>query len=93
LIQSIIQYAGSDQRQEDIFFNSSILARGKSVFKGLKGVENVYTQHTPYLINILEDLSKGKLKDTLYPFMDGYSRDRYVKSIPILFFTFCFVFF
>lgn len=42
--------------------------------KELKGVENVYTQHEPVLKDILDDLVKGKLKDTLFPYLDqGYS--------------------
>ena len=33
----------------------------------LQGVENVYTQHTPLLLNTLESLIKGRLKDMDYP--------------------------
>lgn len=33
----------------------------------LQGVENVYTQHTPLLLNTLESLIKGRLKDVDYP--------------------------
>lgn len=36
-----------------------------------QGVENVYTQHTPHLTQTLENLFKGRLKDTSYPFLDG----------------------
>lgn len=39
--------------------------------KELKGVENVYTQHEPVLKDILDDLVKGKLKDSLFPFLDN----------------------
>jgi hypothetical protein len=35
-IQSILEYAGADQRMEDIFLNKDILAKTKNVFKGLK---------------------------------------------------------
>ncbi|ORZ40988.1 Sec1-like protein [Catenaria anguillulae PL171] len=44
---------------------------GKSVFRGLKGVENVYTQHVPKLHNVLELLIKGKLKESAFPYVDG----------------------
>ncbi|KAI5701404.1 hypothetical protein M8J75_009075 [Diaphorina citri] len=40
--------------------------------KDLKGVENVYTQHEPVLKDILDDLVKGKLKDTHFPYLDPY---------------------
>ncbi|KAM7193292.1 Sec1-like protein [Naviculisporaceae sp. PSN 640] len=40
-------------------------------FKGLKGVENVYTQHSPLLETTLQNLIKGKLKEGAYPFIEG----------------------
>ena len=36
---------------------------------GVQGVENVYTQHTPLLVQTLELLVKGRLKETEYPVM------------------------
>lgn len=71
LIPNMIRYAGADQRQDDLFSNQTLLSRGKSAFKGLKGVENVYTQHTPHLAETLEALVKGKVKETSYPFVEG----------------------
>ncbi|KAK6098847.1 hypothetical protein BDEG_21289 [Batrachochytrium dendrobatidis JEL423] len=75
-IPGILQFACSDQRLEDLLSNSDILSRTKNVFKGLKGVENVYTQHTPQIVNTLSDAIKGKLKDQNYPFHEGYTRDK-----------------
>lgn len=40
-------------------------------YKSIQGVENVYTQHTPHLSQTLENLFKGRLKETSYPFQDG----------------------
>lgn len=54
-----------------MFSNQSFLSRGKSALKGLKGVENVYTQHTPLLAETLDLLIKARLKDTDYPFVEG----------------------
>jgi vacuolar protein sorting-associated protein 45 len=67
-IQAVIKYAVSEERQEDLFSPENVLARTKNVFKGLKGVENVYTQHIPQLVKILEGLARGKLKEEKYPF-------------------------
>ncbi|KAJ3356205.1 vacuolar protein sorting-associated protein 45 [Allomyces javanicus] len=44
---------------------------GKTVMRGLKGVENVYTQHVPPLHGVLEALVRGKLKESAYPFLEG----------------------
>ncbi|CAO3662748.1 unnamed protein product [Rhizopus stolonifer] len=71
LIPSLLHYAGERQRQGDLFSNQSLLSRGKSALKGLKGVENVYTQHTPFLADILDLLIKARLKDTDYPLING----------------------
>lgn len=44
--------------------------------KGLKGVENVYTQHSPVLMATLESLIRGKLPITQYPVLDNASAPR-----------------
>ncbi|KAF8442956.1 Sec1-like protein [Boletus edulis BED1] len=71
LVYVFLNIAGSDQRQDDLFSMETLLAKGRSALKGLKGVENVYTQHTPHLSQTLENLFKGRLKEASYPFHDG----------------------
>ncbi|KAF9221651.1 Sec1-like protein [Gyrodon lividus] len=71
LVYGFLNIVGSDQRQDDLFSTESLLAKGRSALKGLKGVENVYTQHTPHLSQTLENLFKGRLKETSYPSIDG----------------------
>ncbi|RWS00942.1 vacuolar protein sorting 45-like protein [Dinothrombium tinctorium] len=39
------------------------------MIKGLKGVENIYTQHTPVIKDIIEELAKGRLKASHYPYL------------------------
>jgi|SRR5436305_6991368 len=63
-------YAGSNQRQEELFSSSDLFSRARSGFKGLKGVENVYTQHTPFLEKTLSSLTKGRLREATHPFID-----------------------
>ncbi|OAA71909.1 Sec1-like protein [Akanthomyces lecanii RCEF 1005] len=55
----------------DIFESGGIFAGASNRFKGLKGVENVYTQHTTLLESTLQNLVKGRLKEQQYPFVDG----------------------
>lgn len=71
LVFVLLNFAGADQRQDDLFSNSNFFSRGKSALRGLKGVENVYTQHTPHLQETLEALSKGRLRESSYPFVSG----------------------
>jgi hypothetical protein len=49
-----------------LFSNQTFLSRSKSALKGLKGVDNVYTQHTPHLGDTLDLLIKARLKENLY---------------------------
>ncbi|KAL7065489.1 hypothetical protein AAHC03_04644 [Spirometra sp. Aus1] len=43
----------------------------KRLVKGRKGVENIYTQHEPLLIDILRELTKGQLKESSFPLLEG----------------------
>lgn len=71
LVYVLLNIAGADQRQDDLFSTESLLAKGRSALKGLKGVENVYTQHTPHLSQTLENLFKGRLREASYPFVES----------------------
>lgn len=73
-------YAGSDQRQENLFGSDSFFAKAQSGFKGLKGVENVYTQHTPLLRETLSSLIKGKLKKATHPYFDDGNLPTWARS-------------
>lgn len=61
-------YGGSRHRQEDIFHQGSIFSRAQLGLKGLKGVENVFTQHKPLLHQTLQSILRGKLRKSKYPF-------------------------
>ena len=78
LCNDIITYAGLDFRMESNSSVEQLLATTKSVFKGIKGIENVYTQHVPRIVSIVQDLIKGKLKETVAPFYESSTRDKYV---------------
>lgn len=50
--------------------------------KGLKGVENVYTQHTPHLMQTIEHLLRGRLRDTSYPFIEQQPQTVHIRPRP-----------
>lgn len=62
----------------DVFESASFFSGARDRFKGLKGVENVYTQHSPRLEVTLQNLIKGRLKELQYPFLEGggHTRDK-----------------
>ena len=70
LVYVMLNFAGAEQRQDDLFANENLFSRGKSALKGLKGVENVYTQHSPHLLETLDHLMHGRLRTSSYPFAD-----------------------
>ncbi|SNX83612.1 probable vacuolar protein sorting protein VpsB [Melanopsichium pennsylvanicum] len=69
LVFVTLNMAGADQRQDDLFANENFFSRGRSALKGLKGVENVYTQHTPHLVQTIDNLMRGRLRGISYPFV------------------------
>lgn len=73
-LQSIPAAAGG---VPDLFQAGSFFSGARDRFqRGLKGVENVYTQHSPRLEMILQDLVKGRLKDSIFPFVEGGGQTR-----------------
>jgi vacuolar protein sorting-associated protein 45 len=84
LVAKVVAYHSSLHQTQlqggitDIFEPGSIFSGARDRLKGLKGVENVYTQHSPVLENILQNLIKGRLKEQQYPFVegDGTTRDK-----------------
>ncbi|XP_060535009.1 vacuolar protein sorting-associated protein 45 [Cylas formicarius] len=71
-IVNIVEYAGSHARQSDLFNVENAVKITKRFFKGLSGVDNVYTQHKPLLHDTLEDIVKGRLKENLYPLIKNH---------------------
>mmetsp|Transcript_21447 Transcript_21447/g.55201 ORF Transcript_21447/g.55201 Transcript_21447/m.55201 type:complete len:634 (+) Transcript_21447:87-1988(+) len=75
LLPALLQQCGSGTRQNDLFSNKSFFAVAKkSLQRGIKGVQNVYTQHQPYLAQTLESLSKNKLAESHYPYVASYGQ-------------------
>jgi vacuolar protein sorting-associated protein 45 len=69
LVKDIVEIAGEDCRTGDLFGNRNFFARASKIVGGLKGADNVYTQHQPLLVQTLENIFKGKAKDSDYPYV------------------------
>ncbi|XP_063173319.1 vacuolar protein sorting-associated protein 45 [Candoia aspera] len=77
LVPAIAEYGGKRVQSSDLCGPKDAVAITKQFLKGLKGVENVYTQHQPLLHKTLDQLIKGKLRDHQYPYLGPSSlRDR-----------------
>nr|CDP94323.1 BMA-VPS-45, isoform b [Brugia malayi] len=67
-VSTVLDFGGSARRQNDLFGGTAI-AMTKRFIKGLKGVENVYTRHEPYITELIDSLSRSRLSDTAYPYV------------------------
>ena len=87
LIPKLLTYAASLHQTStqqgnaglpDLFHPAqNIFSEARSRFnRGLKGVDNVYTQHSPVLSTTLQDLIKGRLSMSAYPFVEGGGQTR-----------------
>lgn len=71
-LDALLAYAGVKSRSGDLFGNKSFFAKASKFFgSGLKGVENVFSQHKPLLAETLDAVVKNQLKPQLFPFVDG----------------------
>lgn len=76
MVKAMVEYGGKRIRGSDLITPTDAVSI-KQFFKGLKGVENVYTQHQPLLHDTLDQLIKGRLKDSQFPYLGPSSlRDR-----------------
>uniref|UniRef100_A0A8P4KMR9 Vacuolar protein sorting-associated protein 45 n=1 Tax=Dicentrarchus labrax TaxID=13489 RepID=A0A8P4KMR9_DICLA len=77
MVKAVVEYGGKRVRGSDLITPTDAVAITKQFFKGLSGVENVYTQHQPLLHDTLDQLIKGRLKDSQFPYLGPSSlRDR-----------------
>jgi hypothetical protein len=84
LIPRLLLYASSLQATQgtgagipDLFQPTGLFDSARARFnRGLRGVENVYTQHSPLLETTLQDLIKGRLNTGTHPFVEGGGQTR-----------------
>eukprot|EP01101_Sappina_pedata_P012209 TRINITY_DN8349_c0_g1_i1.p1 TRINITY_DN8349_c0_g1~~TRINITY_DN8349_c0_g1_i1.p1 ORF type:complete len:576 (-),score=250.29 TRINITY_DN8349_c0_g1_i1:33-1727(-) len=72
LVSAMKRYGGEAQRTGDLFANKDFIASfSASVQRGIQGAQNVFTQHKPFLIKILNDMLKGYMKETEFPALNA----------------------
>lgn len=72
LVKTLLKQAGFDKRTGDLFGNRDLFIKALNMARGLKGVENVYTQHQPLLAQTIESIVRGRLRDIDYPFVGNH---------------------
>ncbi|XP_065636767.1 vacuolar protein sorting-associated protein 45 homolog isoform X3 [Quercus suber] len=82
LVQFVLKQARVEKRTGDLFGNRDLLNIARNMARGLKGVENVYTQHQPLLFQTMESISKGRLRDVDYPYVGNhFQQGRFLKDL------------
>jgi len=70
-VGTMLRHAGAARRAGDLFSDASLGARltaaARAATTSLRGVDNVYTQHSPALMRTLDAALRGRLKDADWP--------------------------
>ncbi|XP_058200811.1 vacuolar protein sorting-associated protein 45 homolog [Rhododendron vialii] len=83
LVQFLLKQAGVDKRTGDLYGNRDLLNIARNMARGLKGVENVYTQHQPLLFQTMESIVKGRVRDVDYPFIGNHFQQARPQEVVI----------
>lgn len=83
LVQFLLKQAGVDKRTGDLYGNRDLLNYALNMARGLKGVENVYTQHQPLLFQTMENIFKGRLRDVDYPYVGNHFQQARPQEVVI----------
>ncbi|KAL0274191.1 UNVERIFIED_CONTAM: hypothetical protein PYX00_006672 [Menopon gallinae] len=84
MIGRVTSYA--DDVKQEVFGQGITVEKITKRFFDLKGVENAFTRHTPLLKETLEELIKGKLKENIYPYLNGTKSQIGIKARDIIVF-------
>ncbi|XP_071449589.1 vacuolar protein sorting-associated protein 45 [Hetaerina americana] len=83
----VVNYAMQHTRPSEVSMTQESVAKTtksiKNMIKGLKGVDNVFTQHSPILKETLDDLLKGRLREDVYPYLGNIQMTRRPQDVIV----------
>jgi len=88
LMDTILKYSGSRVRGPGLYGVGAkdIMSKmTKSFMTSVQGVQNVYAQHNPVLVDTLQAIAKGKLKQESHPYIIGKGGVDEIPSEVIIF--------
>mmetsp|Transcript_7331 Transcript_7331/g.11545 ORF Transcript_7331/g.11545 Transcript_7331/m.11545 type:complete len:625 (+) Transcript_7331:46-1920(+) len=85
LIDAVLKYAGAKVRGPGLYGTnqSSLSKMTKSFMTSVQGVSNVYSQHSPLLMDTIESAVKGKLRGEDYPMVSKLGTGIGVDNLPL----------
>lgn len=72
IVRQVVNFAGSKSQGDsgtDLLSADNVKSLTKKMIKGLKGVENIYTQHSPLMAEVVQELCRGRLRAAHYPYL------------------------
>jgi len=86
MVEMMVDYANSGANSSSSSMTTKDVTKiTDKLFKGLKGIENVFTQHSPVLKDILDSLIKGRLSEEAYPVAGNESSNIKVQDVIVFF--------
>ena len=86
LVDAILRYAGSKRRGPGLYgTNTDVTSKlMKSFMSSVQGVSNVYSQHSPVLMDTVKGAFKGKLRGETHPLLlSGGGTSVNVEGMPL----------
>jgi len=73
LVPVMLRYGGSKSRGPGLYGDRNNIMSNltKSFMTSVQGVQNVYAQHVPLLMDTIQSITKGKLRRDTHPFVPG----------------------
>jgi vacuolar protein sorting-associated protein 45 len=69
LVPVLLRYGGRQSRGPGLFQTNLMAKMTRSFISSVQGVDNVYTQHVPLLMETLQAAARGKLSAKTHPFL------------------------
>jgi vacuolar protein sorting-associated protein 45 len=73
LVNVMLRYGGTKSRGSGLFgeHHNMLKKMSKSFITSVQGVQNVYAQHIPLLMDTIQSAIRGKLRSETHPFVQG----------------------
>ena len=71
LVNVLLRYGGTKSRGAGLYDVDLMAKMTKSIMTSVQGVQNVYSQHVPLIMDTIQSIVKGKLSTKTYPYVSN----------------------
>ena len=75
-VSAFFAYDALNFKYESSSTAGALIQRASKVINVAGKETTIYTHHEPVLASILDSLRKGRLSEQLFPFVNGFSKDK-----------------